>query len=239
MFRPLPFLLLVAALPASAQLVTDRPDFTESAVTVSAGRAQIEAGVSFEVADTGAGENAFGVSGPEALVRLRLAPGLEARLGLPDYRVADVTRSDGRGFTDLAVGAKVELARLAGWDVAAIAEIALPVEAAGPASPLAILIAGRDLGAASLGTQVEVRWDRATDRTEVGGTAVVGTALSERVGVFAEVAAGTTPDGTAVLAHTGATLLLSRDLQLDAHGGLGLTAAAPDGFGGVGLSVQF
>jgi len=239
MFRPLLLSVLVGTLPASAQLVTDRPDFTESAVAVPATRVQVEAGASFEVVDTGAGGGAFGVSGPEALVRLGLADGFEARLGLPGYRIADVTRPDDRGFTDLALGAKAGLARFAEWAVAAIVEVSIPVDSDASVSPLAILIVGRDLGAVSLGAQTEVVWDRTTDRTEVGGTAVVGVPLAEHVGGFAEVAAGTTPDGAAVLAHTGVTLLHSPDLQLDAHGGLGLTAAAPDAFGGLGLSVRF
>jgi hypothetical protein len=43
---------------------------------------------------------------------------------------------------------------------------------------------------------------------------------------------------TLVLFHAGATYLMTPNLQMDAHGGVGLTDTAPDYFLGVGISVR-
>ncbi|WP_420455254.1 transporter [Rubrivirga sp.] len=233
-------LALLLASPAAAQIVTDRPDLTESTEAVR--RLQVESGLLLDVEDSGSGGGSPDLSGPQALVRVPVVAGVEVRLGLPDYRVEDVANRNVDGLTDPSVGAKVELGAAGPWALAAIAEVSLPLGDAafsGAASPLAILVAGRDAGAFSLGTQAEVRWDRDADRVEVGGTFVVGTSVSEAVGVFVEAAAGTTPGDPAVLAQTGATLLLSPDVQLDAALGLGLTEPAPDVFAGVGVSARF
>jgi len=240
LFRRLALLAVFAAAPAAAQIVTDRPDLTESPVAVQ--RLQLETGVVLTLEDTGLGGGSVDVAGPSALVRLPLAPGVEARLGLPDVVVTDIGGAGQSLVGDPTVGVKAELPAPAGWGLAAIAEVSLPLgddDASGPASPLVILIAGRDAGALGLGGQAEVAWDRATDRVEVGGTAVVGFPLAGPLGGFAEAAAGTTPDGVAALVQTGVTLLLSPDLQFDAHLGAGLTDAAPDIVGGVGVSVRW
>ena len=238
MFRALAF-VTVTVTAAHAQIVTDRPDLTESAVSVDVGQIQIESGV----LATDEGE-ATSVAGPSALVRIGVVPGVEARLALPDYLAID---PDGAGptvdgFTDPSIGAKVELATVSGWDLAAIAEVSLPLGDdvfSGAASPLALFIAGRDLGGLSLGTQGEVLWDREADRVDVGGTAVLGVSLTDAVGAFFEVAGGSSAAGASVLTQIGSTLLLSPDVQLDAHVATGLTAAAPDLLGGVGLSARF
>ena len=143
------------------------------------------------------------MSGPQALVGLGRGRGLEARIGLPDDRVADVGATGAGGFTAASVGAKLEVGAAGPWSFAAIAEVSVPLEDGDAVSPLAVLVAGRDLEGASLGGQVEVTWDRAADRVEVGATAVLGAALSGRVGAFVEAAAATTPGGPAVLAQTG------------------------------------
>lgn len=238
MFRPVVGFALGLSTVVWAQtpLVTDRPDFTESAVVVPRGRTQIEMGLSA----TRAGAETDGeVSGPEALVRAGVVRGVEVRVGLPDY--VGVGRDDG-GFGDPSLGVKIEVGRLGAWDVATILETSVPLGERpfgdAPASPLGLLVLGRDLGALSLGTQGEVLWDRASDRVEAGATAVVGVPLTEAASAFFEVAAGSTPDGADARVHVGGTLLLSATVQLDARLGAGLTEAAPGVFGGVGVGVR-
>lgn len=75
-------LLVVAAVtPAVADdLVGDRPDFTESALTVAPGSWQIEAGATVTTGD------AFDTTEiGEVLVRHGLKPGTELRMVLPSY----------------------------------------------------------------------------------------------------------------------------------------------------------
>ena len=75
-------LLLLAMAPAATaqDLVTDRPDFTESAVTITPGRVQVEAGASVAEAD---GTEALAVG--ELLVRIGLTERWELRLAPGSY----------------------------------------------------------------------------------------------------------------------------------------------------------
>ena len=123
---PAALVAFVAVSPAAARqdapLVTDRPDFTESALTVPRGSVQLETGLTVERA-SGTGT----VSGPEALVRWSPASKLELRLAAPNY----VTGEFVDGLGDVGVGVKIAAGRGAGWDLAGIASLSLPT---GPSS---------------------------------------------------------------------------------------------------------
>ena len=229
------FALALAAIPATAQpIATDRPDFTESTSAVAFGRLQVEAGT------TVAREPGVGTvwSGPETLIRAGLGRGFEARLVLPDAAAPFTSRLGEAEFGDVAAGFKAELGQATGFDAAVIVEVSVG-GSAGP-SPRAVFVVGRDVGPASVGAQAEATFDRTADRVLAGGTLVGGLGLSERVGAFLEVAASAVPDGrAAVVLHHGYTLALGDALQLDIHGGAGLTRTAPDVFVGAGVGVRF
>ena len=241
-------LLLLGPSASTQPLVTDRPDFTESAIAVPFGSVQLESGATSERAG-----GATTISGPEALVRWSFVRGAELRIGLPNavaIRTDAIPIGDAivpaqtlRGVSDASLGAKVELGAVAGWDLALIAEASIPLgdDAVGTtvASPLAILIAGRDVGAVGLGTQAEVRWDRVLDQVELGGTAVVGTEVVPGVGAFGELAADLVEDRLGLLGHAGLTVAVAPLVQLDLHAGVGLTDAAPDALVGVGVSARW
>ena len=238
--------LLAVAIPAAAQpIATDRPDFTESTSSVASGRLQVEAGTTL------AREPGVGTvwSGPEMLIRAGLGSGFEFRVVLPDL-VAAAPFSPGASGTlaDALLGVKVELGRAAGLDAALIVDLALdasglygssPEPSAG-LSPRALFVVGRDVGPVAVGVQAEATFDRAAERVLAGATLVGGLGLSEHVGTFLEVAASAVPAGpAAVVLHSGVTLALSDALQLDVHGGAGLTRTAPDVFVGAGVGVRF
>lgn len=239
MFRCLAILLACAA-PAAAQeapLVTDRPDFTESAVVVPLGGVQVEAGATVEFAN-----DAEVISGPELLVRWAPVERLELRFGAPDY-LGGTGVSDG-GFGDPSLGLKAQFGPLNGWDLGAIATVSIPVGddafSTNAVDPELIFTAGRDLSSwASLGGQVQAERDGSANVWTVGGTVVLGLGLSERIGTFVEVASSA-PDGGAstTFLHHGYTFLVTPTVQLDVHGGPGLTDASPDAFVGAGLSVR-
>lgn len=232
----LPLLMVLSADPARAQapLVTDRPDFTESAVTVPRGTIQAETGFTWERAG---GEATL--SGPEALLRWGLHDRLELRLMLPDY----VRGPAPAGFSDAGLGLKVAFGERAGWDAALLASAALPLGEApfgGEAwSPEVALAAGRDVGSrASLGAQLTGTW--ADAGLALGGTLVGGWSLTDQGGLFVEVAASRAPgEAVAVLLHHGYTWQPLPSLQLDVHGALGVGKAAPAGLLGAGLSTRF
>ena len=213
-------------------LITDRPDFTESGVVVPFAHIQAELGATSEWAN-----DSLLASGPELLVRWTPLERFELRFGAPDY----VTGEGPSGFGDASLGAKVQFGPFGPWDVAAIVETSLPIGENSLSSnrfdPLAILIVGRKIGPISLGAQTEINWAESGFGT--GGTFVVGLGLSERVGTFLELAASEEVEADAVLfLHHGYTFLATPTLQFDVHGALGLTDAAPDFLLGAGVSVR-
>lgn len=226
---------LVGALPSAAQpLVTDRPDFTESAITVPRHSIQIESGVTatFE-------GDLRTTSGPEMLIRWGVLDQLEIRIGSPDFVFADETS----GATDPVLGAKLALGSVSDVDIAVIAVTTIPAGdsrfSSSEAEPQAIVTAGTDVGTISLGSQLEGAWDSAAERLLFAATLVAGTALSENVGGFVEIAISEEVTGPmGILLHSGATFALADLVQLDLHVGLGASEVAPDFLVGAGLSLR-
>ncbi|OZC04167.1 transporter [Rubricoccus marinus] len=247
-------LLAFAAASGAQPLTTDRPDFTESPLAVEQGRFQIELGTTFEEA----GSEGPLIVAPEALVRLGVLPFAEIRLGLPNYlRFEGESRATGTraddGWTDPSVGLKLELGSLAGVDLAFLGSTSIPVDenaevlgtfGSNRLVPSFLLIAGTDLAPGlSLGTQGGITYNGpGADDADLAATLVFGYSLADQIGAFAEVAISdrVSVDAPAsILVHTGATLLLSDDVQLDAHVGAGLTETAPDYLVGIGASARF
>jgi hypothetical protein len=229
------FPLLASVAHAQApELVTDRPDFTESGLVVPLGRIQIEGGLTWAH-----GGDANVVSGPELLARYTPFPRTELRLGAPDYVGAG---TDASGFSDASVGAKVQLGPVGAWDLAIIAATTLPIGEDGVGSgtfdPEVLLTTGRALApGVDLGAQVSGA--RSDDAFLFGATLVGGASLSERLGAFLELALEAPEAGGAgLLLHHGYTFALAPAVQVDAHAAVGLTDAAPDVLLGAGLSVR-
>lgn len=234
----LPALLMAQDAPSRrAELVTDRPDFTESAVVVPNGSLQVELGSTWR--RTGGSHS---VSGAEPLARWGVLGDVELRFGLPA-----VVRSDGAtGVTDGTVGAKVALGSPLGWDLALIAEAGVPTGdsrfGADGAEGALVVTTGRALGERwSIGTQISGVWTSApTGNLVVDYTLVLGRSITSRVSTFAEAAVSTFDEAPPpVLLHHGYAVLVSRQLQLDVHMGLGINDTAPDALVGMGFSARF
>lgn len=225
---------------ASAQdtggLITDRPDFTESTVVVPRGSVQVESGLTL------AWDGSFdGLELPEALVRVPLGDRLEARFELPGFRGGPGPD----GLLDSGLGVKVELGSRAAWSFATLAGLSLPTGSdrlsGDRLAPSVILVAGRSLGPAwSLGVQGSLEWPDDSGDPVATGTAVLGRALSDRVGTFGEVlVSGQSGKPSTVLLHHGYTLAVGDRSQLDLHAAFGLTARSPDLLVGAGWSTRF
>lgn len=233
---------LCIAVAAAEPLVTDRPDFTESAVTVAPGRVQLELGWTYSEA---AGDHGHTVG--ELLVRAGVTPRGELRLELPSY---EWTRGAARtaGFGDAGIGAKyaVGLQRGASPELALIVACGLPSRSpvsAGGLEPSATLAAAWELTprvglGANLGLGAPLV--AGTRFGQLTGSLACGLALTQQAGLFVEWY-GLFPAGPgAGVAHYldgGATYLLGHDLQLDARAGLGLNGGG-EVFVGLGLSVR-
>lgn len=230
-------------------LVTDRPDFTESAETVAPGRFQLEAGVTLTEAGE-VDERSLG----ELLGRLGLSERLELRLGAPSHlSVEGPGGADAEGWEDASLGVKARL-----WDgdggtrpdAALIVATSLPTgdrELGGGAGlvPEAVLALAWE-PAADLGLGANLGYAHARGDGERFHQAFASVALGwgagERLGLFAELFGFSEeePDGDATLyADGGATWLLSPDLQLDARAGTGLSGTDTDWFVGLGFAARW
>jgi hypothetical protein len=247
---------VLLAAPAAAQtappLVTDRPDQTESPIVVPRGMVQFEAGGLYEVANAGAGRV---TSVASLLARAGLFGRVELRLGFLGWQRATAAGADARaGFGDLSVGMKVALRDGNGFDPAAavLASALVPVgdpdfRAAGVDPELRVALAHELGGAFSLGYNVGgaivTTESGGTEATHVEGlyTLALGRSFGSRLGAFVEAFGSIAPSDAAPSSHGidgGLTLGLRPNVQIDAAVGMGLDAASPDWFLGLGIAVR-
>jgi len=246
-------ILTVGSAPAQEPppLVTDRPDFTESAVTVPVSRVQVEAGYTFTRAGS-AHRHALG----EALWRIGLAQWAELRLGLNSFVVSrEPGESNREGLEDPTLGIKLALADGAqGWmpgspTVALILAGALPSggrayrgDRIQPEAKLSL--AWTLTERASLGSNLNAAWLREEGDSflELSGSVSLGYALTDPLGSYVEVY-GFEPVGTGGPAIThingGFTYQFLTRYQLDLRAGTTMAAQPRESFIGVGIAVRW
>jgi hypothetical protein len=242
------------------ELVTDRPDATESSSTVAPGYIQFEAGFThFEDSDQGEGVEGHGV--PESLLRIGLADDWELRLAYSGYQWERTHSSGGstnksEGSADTEIGFKVRLAQEDGVmpEIAFLSHLSLPVGKSPFTShrpdPMYRLAFSHTLSEKySLGYNLGQVW--ATEEDAVGDrdtrsifqyTIALGVAIDETTGMFLEffgdIATGSGGGGPANTFDGGFTWLLADNLQLDLVAGSGLSNSADDWFIGTGVSIR-
>lgn len=252
-----PIALLLGPAAAASQepesLVTDRPDFTESASVPGDGRIQVEGGWTVE-GDGEARAHSLG----EVLVRIGIGERFEARIEPLTWISVDsgdetVDAGDLDGLDDAGVGFKGMLfdARPPGVPAAALlvgTTIPTGDDEIGEEGwqPEARLAFGWDLSELwSLGANLG--WGRPEEGGErfdqALGSVALGRAISERLGAFLELyglaPAGADGDDDAAYLDGGITLAFGPDAQLDARAGAGLTDVAADWFFGLGFARRF
>lgn len=242
-------LIVLSAGPLSAQvtpppLITDRPDFTESASAVAPGHVQLEAGYTFTHIDD-VDEHTLG----ELLFRIGLWDRFEGRIGVNS--IAWVNDGDETGIEDPSLGVKAELVTAQGGRPA----IAILI---GSTVPIGDDDIGEDdwqpgvTGAFAwdlsdrLGLGVNVGYTYASEddeRFDQGSASVaLGVGITERTGAYVETftifPAGDDTDDDVTL-NGGITYLVNNSFQLDARVGAGLTDDAPDVFVGFGVARRW
>ena len=238
---PVLLLAVFVDLPASAQdgMSTDRPDFTESPLTVGQGVIQIEAGATMQsVGDTSE------LTSGEGLIRYGVRPRFELRFGLPSL----VSGEDiDRGLSDINIGFKWTIAQLDnGVDLGLVGAASLPTGdenfTSDDVNPAFIFIASKPVNdQVSLAGQISGSLIKARENWEANwsATAVMGVSISQRLGGFLEIMGESPPLGdNRITFHTGVLYPVSDDFQLDFHIGTGLNDAAGDEFFGLGLAVR-
>ncbi len=239
--------MLTGTAGASAQapeLVTDRPDQTESATVVPRGLLQVETGYLFAREGDVDSHAAAGT-----LFRIGLGGRTELRLGH-----AGVMGTEGRrGTGDSELGAKVNLIpRPDGWlpELAILGGLSLPTGdsrfSSGGADPSFLVAFAHELTPRlALGYNAGAAWESSADHPDrdafVLYSLALGAGLTDRLGAFFEVFGDrqvTDPAASSVSADTGLTFLLTEVLQLDVSVGRGLRGPADDLFVGTGLSFR-
>ncbi len=226
------------------ELVTDRPDQTESATVVPRGLLQVETGYLF-TRDRDVDSHAA----PGTLFRIGFGRRAELRLGH-----AGVLGTEGRrGAGDSELGAKVNLIPQAnGWrpELALLGGLSLPTGGDGfssrGADPSFLVAFAHELAPRlSLGYNAGAAWESSPDSPGRDASVVyslaLGIGVTDRLGAFIEVFGDrrvASEVATGVSADGGLTLLLTDVLQLDVSVGRGLRGPADDIFVGTGLSLR-
>lgn len=254
-------LLLVLALARNGaaqatdlgELVTDRPDFTESSNVVGKGVMQFETGSSIEFDGTGDAHSRT-VTLPLALMRLGVSKRLELRLsgdgGIFTTYGQGTSRFRTNAASDMEVGAKwVFLDREAsGFAMAVIPMMSLPIGSAvsssGSLDPTVKLTWAKSLPS---GFELSGNYNVARLRDDLGRyseqahSVSLGHDIGAGFGMYWEgygfITSGR-PYGAAWTLNTGITHGIGGNTQLDLEIGRGVTAAAPDWFVGVGMGIR-
>ncbi|MEX2093659.1 MAG: transporter [Pirellulales bacterium] len=241
----------------SEPLVTDRPDFTESSVTVGMGVVQVEGGYTFTYDDNEDGstqEHSY----PETLFRLgMLAEWFELRLGW-NFGASAETVFGGvdeslAGAEDLYIGSKFALTPQSGClpETGLILQMTVPTGAsdftAGEVLPGVNFVYGWDVTddfSIGGGTQA----NRALDDNgedfyvEFAQSITTGCGWTEELGSYAEwymfAPAGADTAENQQYFNAGLTYLITDNIQWDIRAGVGLNEAADDFFTGSGLSIR-
>lgn len=232
-------------------MATDRPDFTETAQTVSDGLIQVESGVTFGRTE---GERTRTVG--EVLIRAGLTKRLEARLGLPSHTLTSGGGDRLSGLEDSSFGIKISLREgneddfvLSDPKMAMIVDTDLPVGSdvyREPHFQPGVKLCFEWPLTEKLGLASNLNYRFASDGGkqyhQVSGTASLGYELTEKVGVFAETFAFNKEENEGRFGQyidTGITYAVRENHQIDARVGTAIIGQQPNLFFGLGYSFRF
>lgn len=256
------FLGLDAA-PLVGSLVTDRPDFTESALAVPRGRVQLEAGYTF-TSDKEDGVRTKDHTFPELLLRVGLVDDVELRVAWSGWSLTrkefnaknDVGRTvkmhtRDNGGTDMNLGFKFHLLNQNGWvpEFGVIVSADLPTGASGKTSgdsdPNLGLLWSYDL-TDDLGIAGNVNFAVPTSEKgrflQTSASVSMGYSLTDELGAYVEYYGFYNNDRNTDAAHYangGVTYLITDNFQVDVRVGAGLNEEADDFFVGTGFAWRF
>ncbi len=235
--------------PARAELpemVTDRPDYTESTNLVGKGVVQMENGFTVE-----RGREGSTLSGPELLMRIGLNKHLEFRIGGDGFlsqRAPGVTGVAGYSDVELAVKIAVfdQGRHRPALSLIPIVSVPLgsPDFSSGDYDPTLKVALSKDLPKGfSLGGNVNSSSLTTTDGrfSQTAFSASLGHSLGREYRAYWEIF-GFTPwekaGSAAWIANSGLTRSLGKNAQIDVRIGKRLTDSGPDWFWGFGVAFR-
>jgi len=227
---------MIIAQKKTEDLVTDRPDQTESAVTVPLGTLQIENGFSFErlTITAGGSELQFSTSSfSSLLLRYGISESVELRATgeiLSENQKFGNSENSHTGLGGFMLGAKIRLAsgneKIP--DMALLMHVGLPIGdenfRPGKLEPEVIFAIAQDLSDQySIGFNVGTSWNTDADFWSFIYSSALGISLSERVGGFVELYGDFSSISSPVHKFdTGLTYLITKTFQLDCSAGINL-----------------
>ncbi len=239
--------------PPTDPIVTDRPTDSASPVLVPRKTLQLELGYKFSRLDTASSRTDTQVF-PDLLARYGISRKVELRLTASGWTFRDTDTGKQDGFTDVSLGTKIALADARGKrpQMSLLADVNLPVGDPGFTDdyliPKVLFLATHGLTdrlglTYNLGPSLVTRKKNNETRSDV--TLHYAVALSGEVGeavnLFGEIYGAfgygdDLPDRHSIQAGT--TILLSRNVQIDIRGGIGLVDNVPDWLAGVGFAFR-
>lgn len=247
-----PFLIFIStgisAQTLVPELVTDRPDQTESTEIIPVGSLQLETGFLFEtLKEPEFTHNMYTYN--SSLLRYGLLENFELRLGfeiLGEETESNLSGNSGitSGLGPIQTGFKIKIADESGcWPaVAFLGSLSFPFtaeeafETEYSAGGMRFAFANSLSESLSLGYNLGAEWDGFTGVPGYFYSMALGVAVTDEIGIFAESYGLIPEEGEAEhLVDAGFTFLLAPNFQFDISGGLGLQNAV-DGFFSAGFS---
>ena len=218
--------LFFCQLGFAQEIVTDRPDQTESSSTIGKGDLQIETGLLIMESNGGLIER---FSGPSALIRLGLLEGLEFRImtQYDDLKFKETSNNSVKGWSDLQLGAKVQLLQNESkTGVALITRGVIPAAKAGLTNVALGIInklsISHDVGD-NVGIGYNVGYDYIGNTHHLTYSLAFGISLANNLGMYVEPYGFYSESGIFESSFdTGLTLLLHDNFQVDASYGFGI-----------------
>jgi hypothetical protein len=224
------------------EIVTDRPDITESATVVPKASLQAENGLAW----TNDHLNHL-VTLCQTLLRLGVSDRTELRLTLPSYSLGFDRGTGSFGVTDISIGFKHQLGPLpGGFDLSLIVATSVPTGVADKTThrldPFLKVPWSRELGNGwSIGGMASIFWPTEEGKRNLTWepTFVLQRDLSRSFDVFTEYG-GDYPQrgGAKQTIHFGTAYRINSTNQIDFHFGFGLSPSTPQRFFAAGYSFR-
>lgn len=239
----------------SGPINTDRPDFTESPMTIDPGRFQLESGYTYTYDDNNSLQSSNHVF-PEVLLRAGINPKLEFRFSWLGWSFSHESSGNSsatkNGETDINVGFKLRLYSQEGspFALSTITDMNIPSgssdKTADDVEPAVKLLWSYNLCTfAQLAGNMNFSAPKANKNQkyfEPAASVSLGLDMTDRLGVYVEYFGFYPVNIDAVktrhLLNGGFTYVLTDNLQFDIRAGFGLNSNAEDFFTGTGVSVR-
>lgn len=218
--------LLLTSITFSQEIITDRPDQTESSVTVGKNNFQIESGVLYQKS-----ENSNSFIGSSTLLRYGITNGIELRF-VSQYESTKIGLDGGdikySGFNDLELGVKIQLLKKEDVNtqmaflshvIISTANENLTANQVGVVSKLSISHAITD----KIGLGYNIGYDYVRQQSSLTYSLALGFQLSNSIGFYIEpYGKRGESNNYEINFDVGFSYLVNDNFQLDASYGVGL-----------------